>query len=100
MEWLILLVLVGLAIAAWRFWPNADVNKDGKVSVEDVKAAAETINDQITDAVTQTVIKAEEKVADVTKKVAEKATKNVTKKKAQASTTAGKATGAGSRKKT
>ena len=97
MDWTIFVIVVGILVLGWFFWPKTDLNKDGKTDVEDVKAAVDVINDQITDAVTQAVIKTEETVATVTKKVAEKAEKNVTKKK---TVTAGKATGAGTRKKT
>ena len=97
MDWIVFVVIVGVLVLGWFIWPKTDLNKDGKTDVEDVKAAVGVVNDQITDAVTQAVIKTEETVASVTKKVAEKAEKNVTKKKTVA---AGKATGAGTRKKT
>ena len=97
MDWIVFVVVVGVLVLGWFFWPKTDLNKDGKTDVEDVKAAVDAINDQIADTVTRAVIKTEETVATVTKKVAEKAENNVTKKK---TVTAGKVTGAGTRKKT
>lgn len=44
-EVLFVLAVGALVVGIWYFWPKADVNKDGKVDVADVKAAADVNND-------------------------------------------------------
>jgi Ca2+-binding EF-hand superfamily protein len=44
------IVIAVLGYIAWKFWPKADVNNDGKVDVADVKTVADVNNDGKVDA--------------------------------------------------
>jgi hypothetical protein len=70
-------IISGLVLAfaaAWKYWPKADVNADGKVDSADVKAAVEKVE-------TAAVVASAEVVEQVATKVATKA--KTTKAKAQ-----------------
>ncbi len=39
------IIFGGVILAAWKYWPKADVNNDGKVDGADVKAAVKQVAD-------------------------------------------------------
>ena len=39
------IVIAVLGYVAWKFWPKADVNNDGKIDATDVKTVADVNND-------------------------------------------------------
>jgi len=80
MDTIVTLVVIGvLAYAAWKFWPKADVNGDGKVDAADVKAAADVNKDGKVDGAD--AVEAVKKTATRAKKVATKAVAKTKAKK-------------------
>jgi hypothetical protein len=90
-------LMVGLIIAAgialWYFWPKADINNDGKVDLNDAKAAVDKVEAKIVEEAkkieekalveakkVEEVVKTE--VVETVKKVKAKVTKNAKKGKA------------------
>jgi predicted negative regulator of RcsB-dependent stress response len=72
---IIAIVIATLGYVAWKFWPKADVNNDGKVDAADVKTVADVNNDGKVD-----VADAVEVVKKATTRAKKVVTKNVTKR--------------------
>lgn len=70
----IAIVIAVLGYTAWKFWPKADVNNDGKVDVADVKTVADVNNDGKVD-----IADAVEAVKKTTTRAKKVVTKNVAK---------------------
>lgn len=69
-------IILGAAYAAWKFWPSADVNKDGKVDGADVKEVVKQVADVNKDGQVNT-----DDVKAVATKVKKTATKTASKVK-------------------
>ena len=66
MEILLFLALVAVAVFVWFMWTkdkNLDVNKDGHVDVQDVKAAAEAAKVEVKAVVEEVKVEAKQAVA-------------------------------------
>jgi hypothetical protein len=70
------IVIAVLGYSAWKFWPKADVNNDGKVDAADVKTVADVNKDGKVD-----VADAVEAVKKTTTRAKKVVAKNVAKVK-------------------